>query len=111
VLGADSDLSVMFGGLNFPALVFALVDNIINMGVIFVLIPIFYLKFNTQGIMIQKLAANSFHMYIVHAPILVAVSLVFVPIPLFPIIKLAIVFPLAVFLCYLASEYGLRKIL
>ncbi|MHA2123217.1 MAG: acyltransferase family protein, partial [Promethearchaeota archaeon] len=48
VLGADSDLSVMFGGLNFPALVFALVDNIINMGVIFVLIPIFYLKFNTQ---------------------------------------------------------------
>ncbi len=110
-LGIDADYSVVFGGPNLHALVFALVDNIMCMGMIFVLIPIFYLKFNNQGILLQNLSASSFHMYLVHAPILVAISLVFASIPLFPIVKLTLVFPLTVLICYLASHYILRKIL
>ncbi|PWI48803.1 hypothetical protein CEE45_04405 [Candidatus Heimdallarchaeota archaeon B3_Heim] len=110
-MGVDSDYSVVFGGPNLSALVFALVDNMVCMGMIFVLIPIFYLKFNTQGNIIKNLSDSSFHMYLIHAPILVTISLVFISIPLFPVLKLVIVFPLAVILCYLASQYGLRKIL
>ncbi|MHA2275589.1 MAG: acyltransferase family protein, partial [Candidatus Kariarchaeaceae archaeon] len=92
-IGIDSDYSVVLGGANPHALVFTLTDNIISMGMIFVLIPIFYLKFNKQGVFLQKLSDSSFHMYLIHAPILVTVSLVFAPLPLFPIVKLAIVFP------------------
>jgi hypothetical protein len=110
-IGIDSDYSVVLGGANPHALVFTLTDNIISMGMIFVLIPIFYLKFNKQGVFLQKLSDSSFHMYLIHAPILVTVSLVFAPLPLFPIVKLAIVFPLTVILCFLGSHFVLRKIL
>jgi len=110
-IGIDSDYNVVLGGFNPHALAFALADNILCMGMIFVLIPIFRLKFNHQGIFLKNLSASSFHMYLIHAPILVAVSLIFAPLPLFPIVKLVIVFPLTVLLCFLASHFVLRKIL
>jgi hypothetical protein len=110
-LGIDADFSVLLGGFTLPSLIFSLVDNIICMGMIFVLIPIFYKRFNYQGTLLKKLSASSFNMYLIHAPILVAVTLVFASIPLFPAIKLAIVFPLTVILCYLASHFVLQKIL
>jgi hypothetical protein len=110
VLGLDSDLSVLMGGPTVHALIFALVDNIICMGMIFVLIPVFYARFNEQGILLQNLSSSAFHMYLIHPPVLVLVSLGFASISLIPVIKLAIVFPLAVILCYLASHFVLQKI-
>jgi surface polysaccharide O-acyltransferase-like enzyme len=110
-LGLDADFSVLSGGFTLPSLIFSLVDNIICMGMIFILIPIAYTKFNTQGPLLQNLSTSSFGMYLIHGPILVAVSLVFISIPLIPILKLAIVFPVTVILCYLTSHYILEKLL
>jgi hypothetical protein len=111
VLQIEPNLDILVGGFTFPALVFAFGDNIICMGMIFILIPIFKAKFNDQGPLLQNLSASSFHMYLVHAPTLLLVSLVFASITLFPVVKLAMVFPLTVILCYLASHYVLKKIL
>jgi hypothetical protein len=111
VLGVDADLSVFLGGPTLHALVMALVENIISMGMIFVLIPIFRLKFNHQGPFLQSLSASSYHMYLIHAPILVAVSLLLASISLFPAIKLTIVFIMTIFICYLASHFVVRRIL
>ncbi len=41
VFGVDSDFNVFLGGSNLNALIFALVDNIACMGMIFVLVKIF----------------------------------------------------------------------
>ena len=109
VLGLDSDLSALAGGPTLPGLVFALVDNVICVGVIFVLIPIFYARFNHQGTLLQNLPSSAFHMYLIHPPILVLVSLGFASILLLPVLKLAIVFPLTVILCYLASRLVLQR--
>jgi hypothetical protein len=109
-LGVDTDLSVALGGATIAAFLFALVDNIICMGMIFILIPIFYAKFNHQGTLLKNLSSSAFHMYLIHPPILVLVSLAFASVPLFPVIKLAIVWPLTVILCYLVSHYFLQKI-
>ncbi|UCC53752.1 MAG: hypothetical protein JSV68_07210, partial [Anaerolineaceae bacterium] len=49
-------------------------------------------------------------MYLIHPPILVLVALVFASAPLSPVLKLAIVFPLTVTLCYLVSHYILQRI-
>jgi hypothetical protein len=110
-LGVDADLSVFMGGFSIPALLFAIADNIICIGIIFVLIPLFYAKFNTQGPRQQNLSSSSFHMYLIHALILVPVSLIFTPMPLFPVVKFIIVFPVTVVLCYVISHYLLKKIL
>ncbi|MFX1380113.1 MAG: acyltransferase family protein [Promethearchaeota archaeon] len=109
-VGLDSDLSVFMGGLNPHALLFAVVESIICMGMIFVLIKTFYAKFNKQGKMLQNLSSSAFYIYLIHPPVLVLVSLLFASIPLIPVIKLAIVFPLTVILCYLSSHFIIEKI-
>ena len=109
-LGFDSDLSVFLGGPTLHALLFAVAENVVGMGMIFVLLKIFYAKFNDQGKILQKLTSSAFYMYLIHPLVLVPVSLGFAFIPLFPVIKLVIVFPLTVILCYLISHFVLEKI-
>ena len=109
-LGVDTDLSVALGGATLAAFLFAVVDNIICMGMIFIIIPIFYARFNRQGPLLRNLSTSAYHMYLVHPPILVLISLSFASIALIPVIKLMIVWPLTVFICYLVSHYVLQKI-
>ena len=109
-LGFDTDFSVLAGGFTLPALLFAIVDNVICMGMIFVLLKIFYAKFNDQGKILQNLSSSAFYMYLIHPIVLVLVSLIFASAPLILVIKLAIVFPLTVILCYLISHFVLEKI-
>ncbi|UCC19003.1 MAG: acyltransferase family protein [Promethearchaeota archaeon] len=110
IVGLDSDLSVFMGGFNLHALFFAIVESVICIGMIFVLLKIFYAKFNKQGKILQNLSSSAFYIYLIHAPILVLVSLAFISIPILPAIKLAIVFPITVIICYLISHFVLEKI-
>ncbi|NHI89726.1 MAG: hypothetical protein EAX87_09390 [Candidatus Thorarchaeota archaeon] len=110
VLGIDADLAIFSGGANVHALLFALVDNIVCMGVIFILIKVFYAKFNKQGPLLRNLSTSAYHMYLVHPPILVAISLSIAFIEFDPILKIGLVFPLGVFICYLVSHYVTGKI-
>jgi len=110
VVGVDSDFSVFFGGPNLEAFIFALVDNIACMGMIFILIKIFYAKFNKQGKFLKNLADSSFHMYLIHPLVVIPISLGIAFIPMSPIIKLFIVFFVSVILCYLLSHFVLQKI-
>ncbi len=108
-MGIDSDMDVFLGGFSLPAFLFALADAIICVGMILVLLGLFHAKFNHQGTLLQNLSASAFHMYLIHPPILVLVALGFASIALVPAIKLAIVWPLTVILCYLTSHYVLQK--
>jgi glucan biosynthesis protein C len=109
-VGLDSNLSVFMGGFNFHALFFAIVESVICIGMIFVLLKIFYAKFNKQGKILHNLSSSAFYIYLIHPPVLVLVSLAFASIPLLPAIKLIIIFPLTVILCYLLSHFVLEKI-
>jgi surface polysaccharide O-acyltransferase-like enzyme len=109
-LGMDADLSVVLGGPTLHALVFAVVDNVICMCMIFVLIPLFRNRYNSQGPVVRNLSASAFHIYLLHPLVLVPISVGFASIHLIPVLKLAVVFPLAVVLCYLLSRYVLQRI-
>ena len=98
------------GGLNIHSFIMAIVDNIICIGVIFILIKIFYAKFNKQGTILRNLSISAYHMYLVHPLILIGVSLGFSNLTLHPIIKLVIVFSLTVILCYLTSRFVIQNI-
>ncbi|MHA2079197.1 MAG: acyltransferase family protein [Candidatus Thorarchaeota archaeon] len=103
-VGVDADYTLFFGGLNQEALVFALADNIICMGMIFVLIKLFYAKFNTGGNVQKILADNSYLVYLIHPFIVVPISLGLAPVFLSPLIKLAIVVPVSIILCYVIGH-------
>jgi hypothetical protein len=102
-VGVDADYTLFFGGLNQEALVFAFVDNIICMGMIFVLIKLFYTKLNTGGNVQKILADNSYLVYLIHPFIVVPLSLGLAPVFLSPLIKLAIVVPVSIVICYMIS--------
>ncbi len=110
VLGGGSDMVIFTGGLNYHAFLFAVIDNLICMGMIFILIKVFYVKFNTQGRILQNLSASAFHMYILHPPVVVFLSITIASLVLDPLLKILMVFPLAVFFCYLLSHYVIQKI-
>ena len=109
-VGTDADYRVFFGGPNLEALIFALADNIICMGMIFVLIKIFYAKFNKQGKLLKNVSDSSYNMYLIHPFMVISVSLAIASILLSPLIKIAIVLPVAFILCYLISHFVLEKI-
>jgi hypothetical protein len=99
-VGVESDYTLFFGGLNQEALVFAMVDNVICMGMIFVLIKLFYAKFNTGGNVQKILADNSYLVYLIHPFIVVPMSLALAPVFLSPLVKLVIVVTVSVVICY-----------
>lgn len=109
-IAMDVDLIDFTGGASLHAFLFAMVDNVISMGVIFILIKVFYAKFNKQGPILRKLSASAYHMYLVHPLVLVALSLGFASLSLLPILKIGIIFPLAILFCYLISHYIIQKL-
>ncbi len=74
-VGVESNYALFFGGLNQVAPVFALVDNIICTGMIFVLIKIFHAIFNIGGSNRKILADNSYLVYLIHPFIVLPLSL------------------------------------
>ncbi len=108
VLGV-SDFTVFTGGTSWPAFLFAVLDNITSMGMMFVIIWAFQARFNNQSPTSRNLSSSAYHMYLIHPPVLVGLSLGFSAILLIPILKLAIVFPLGVLVCYLLSHYVLVR--
>jgi hypothetical protein len=108
VLGV-SDLSVFTGGASWSAFLFAVLDNITSMGMMFVIIWVFHAKFNEQGSTLQNLSTSAYRMYLIHPPVLVGISLGFAALLLIPILKFVIVFPLGVIICYLLSHYVLGR--
>jgi glucan biosynthesis protein C len=110
-MGMNPDFNLFSGGANLHAFLFAVVDTVICMGMIFVMIKVFYAKFNKQGTILRNLSDSAYHMYIVHPPILIALSVVLASVALYPLLKVAVVIPAAVLLCYLVSHYVLQRTL
>ncbi|MGY5873476.1 MAG: acyltransferase family protein [Candidatus Thorarchaeota archaeon] len=104
-VGVDADYTIFFGGPNQAALVFALADNVICMGMIFVLLKLFYAKFNTGGKIQKSLADSSYLVYLIHPFIVVPLSLGIAPLILSPLIKMAIVAPVSIVLCFLITYF------
>jgi len=109
-IAMDVDFIDFSGGVNFHAFLFAMVDNVICMGVIFILIKLFYAKFNKQGPILRNLSTSAYHMYLIHPIVLLCVSLGLISLNITPIIKIIILFLLSVILCYLISHYVLEKL-
>jgi hypothetical protein len=109
-VGVNSDYSLFFGGFYLQALIFALVEGIACMGIIFVLIKIFYAKFNKQGKFLKNFADSSYSIYLIHPFVAIPVSLGIASIALSPLIKIIIVLTVTVIICYLISHFILQKI-
>lgn len=76
----------------------------------FGLITVFREKLNRQGPLARAMSDSSFTVYMFHPPFLVAVALLFTPLPLPPIAKWVITGLICVPLCWAAAHYVFRRI-
>ncbi len=104
------DITPLLGGLRWEAFAFALWESIYCMGMCIGLITLFRKKWNTQGKASKTIYTNSYTMYLIHAPVLVGVSIILVGILIFALLKFVIVLAIVLLLCFLISYFILRRI-
>jgi len=102
---ALSDLSGAFaGGLNWRAFVYALWEAIFSVGMCLGLLTLFRKRFARQGALGRFLSLNAYSAYIIHAPVIVALTIALRDIQIHPLLKFALVVPVALPLCFLAAH-------
>jgi len=106
----EGDLTLLVGGLHWQAFAYALWESIFCIGMSIGLITLFRKKWNTQGKASKTVNSNAYTMYLIHAPVLVGISVLFVVILIFALLKFVIVLSIVLLLCLLISHFILRRI-
>ncbi len=106
----EGDLSTLAGGLHWQAFAYALWESIYCMGMCIGLVTLFRKKWNTQGKAAKTVSANAYTIYLIHAPVLVGVSVLLIVVIIFALLKFVIVLAIVLLLCLLISHFILRRI-
>ncbi len=94
--GALTDGTDSFtGGLHWQCLAYALWEQSLCMAMIITLLLLFRKRLNRQGKLAKAMSTSAYTVYIIHAPIVVLVTLAIRNITLYPLLK----FALAVLIC------------
>jgi glucan biosynthesis protein C len=105
----DGNTEPYMGGLHWQSLVFSIWEQFVGAGVILALLVLFRQRFNRQGALARNLSASTYTVYFIHAPVLVFLALALRAFHVHPLLKFALVSPLAVVLCF-AISYLLKKL-
>lgn len=88
------------GGLHWQAAAYALWDSTMSVGMFLGLLVVFRLWANRAGALWSELSRNAFGVYVMHPPLLVAVTLLLIAVPLYPLLKFALAIAIALPLCF-----------
>ena len=105
---AGGDFSLM-GGLNWQSLFYSVWEQIVCVGMTAGLIYLFRTRYNRQGTLAQSLSASAFTVYIIHAPVLVFISLALKNLTLYPLLKFFLTAPLMLSACFILGNI-IRKL-
>lgn len=97
------------GGVNVPAALYALWEAIVCVGVCLGLVTVFSRRFNRQGRVGQFLSAHAYTVFIIHAVVVVAVTIALRDVAIFPLLKLGLAIPITLVLCW-AGAFLVRKL-
>ena len=97
------------GGVHWQSFAYAVWEQFVGVGMILALLVWFRRRFNHQGPLAKAMSDSTYTVYFIHAPVLVYLALALRGIKLYPLLKFALVSPVAVALCFLIA-YFLRKL-
>jgi hypothetical protein len=110
LLGAVGGDKAFSGGLNWQSFLASTWESFYCMGMCIGLVVLFRKRYNTQGKVSKILSQNAYTIYIVHAPVLVSIALLFALILMPALLKFVIVLPIVLLICFLISYFILRRI-
>jgi len=104
------------GGVTWQSLGYAVWEELTGFSLIIGLTGIFRKKLNKQNRLAKSMSADAYTVYIIHAPMIVLVSLTFRNFDLHPLLKYLIVAPIALIVIFIVADVirrlpFLRKIL
>jgi len=102
--GAIEDNSLLKGGWHWQALAYALWEAFTCVGMCISVIYIFRRSINIQGKIASFLVPNAYTAYIIHAPIITFLAIGVQGITLYPLLKWAILAPIALAVCFALSD-------
>lgn len=88
------------GGLHWEAAAYALWDSTMSVGLFLGLLVVFRRWFNRPSRLWNELSRNAFGVYVFHPPLIISVALLLTPIPLYPLLKLAVALAISLPLCF-----------
>ena len=97
------------GGLGWQSFVFCMWEQIVGIGIIVGLIGIFQSKYNNQGERLKSASASAYTVYIIHALILVSISLAIKNLEIGSTAKFLILAPIVLVICFWVSN-TIRKL-
>ena len=97
------------GGFHWQALVYALWEAFMVVGVSIGLLALFRQRWNWQGRLAKGLAANAYTVYLIHPPLVVGFAYAIHTVALYPLLKFGIGALITLPLCFLISSL-IRKI-
>jgi glucan biosynthesis protein C len=112
----EGNTDAVIGGLTWQSFAFSVWEEFICVGMIIVLLVWFRERFNRQGAVAKAMSDSTYAVYFIHAPVLVFLALALRGVTLYPLLKFALVAPVAVALCFVLAYLlrlvpGLRRIL
>ena len=108
--GAAQGGSLFTGGLNWPSFAYAFWESFVAIGFSVGLIAFFRKYLNVENGFTRLLASNSFAIYMFHAPVLIAISLLLRSWHGAPLLKFVVVAPVAFATTLAVSSLILRRI-
>ena len=108
--GAATDLAPLLGGLTWQSLVLSVWEGFYCLGVSVALLGLFRRRFDRQGGVAKLMSANAYAVYIIHPLVIIPLAMVLSPLVLYPVLKWLLAVPLGVGLCFLVSEYVVRRL-
>jgi peptidoglycan/LPS O-acetylase OafA/YrhL len=97
------------GGKHWQALLYALLEQFLCLGIIIALLVTFRNRYDRQGELAREMSASSYAVYIIHTPVLVLVTLAMRGWSAFPMFKFALASLLTVLVCFPLAA-GLRRL-
>ncbi len=103
--GASDDISPFMGGVHWQCFAYAVWEQFIGVAIIISLLFLFRKRFNYQGRVGKAMSAGAYTTYIIHAPVVVLVTLAMRNISLYPLLKFALAVLIAVPLCFALGNF------
>ena len=111
VLGGalEGNTDPFLGGIHWQSFVLSVWEQFLCMGMVVGLLVLFRERLNHQGKVAKDMAASSYTVFLIHAPVIVFLALALRGVTLHPLLKFVLVAPLALSLCFILAHY-IRKL-
>ena len=94
------ELYKFMGGITWQSFAYAIWEQLVGIGLALALIGIFKQQFDIQSVLVQKLSASSYGVYVFHPPVLLLSSAIFLHLNIPQFWKFLVLAPVVLIMCF-----------